>query len=56
MDLRRLAGLAAAIMIGFQLGANHWSYTYLAWIVPCIIVALLADEGGERREAAQTAG
>jgi hypothetical protein len=40
-DPRRIAALGGAIMIGFQLGANHWTYAYLPWVVPCVMIALL---------------
>jgi hypothetical protein len=40
-DPRRMAGLGAAILLGVQLAANYWSYTYLAWVFPLIAVALL---------------
>jgi hypothetical protein len=39
-DPRRIAALAAAILIGVQLAANHWSATYLAWVFPLLAVAL----------------
>jgi hypothetical protein len=39
-DPRRIAALAGAILIGFQLGANYWSYAYLAWALPCVMIAL----------------
>jgi hypothetical protein len=42
-DPARLAALSAAVLLGVQLTANYWSYLYLAWVVPGIVVALLAD-------------
>ena len=45
-DPRRMAALAAAVLLGVQLAANHWSATYLAWVFPLVAVALLA--GSER--------
>jgi hypothetical protein len=42
-DPRRLAALAGAILIGFQLGANYWSYAYLPWVLPCVILALFSS-------------
>jgi hypothetical protein len=42
-DPRRLAALAGAILLGFQLAANYWSYAYLPWALPCVIVALLSS-------------
>lgn len=42
-DPVRLAALAGAILLGLQLSANYWTYLYLAWVVPCVVVGLLAD-------------
>jgi hypothetical protein len=42
-DPMRLAALAGAVLLGLQLTANYWTYLYLAWVVPCIVVGLLAD-------------
>jgi hypothetical protein len=41
-DRGRMAALAAALLIGVQLAANHWSATYLAWLFPLLAVALLS--------------
>lgn len=40
-DPRRMAALAAAVLLGVQLAANHWSATYLAWVFPLVALALL---------------
>ena len=37
-----MAALAAAVLLGVQLAANHWSATYLAWVFPLVAVALLS--------------
>jgi hypothetical protein len=42
-DPMRLAALAAAVLLALQLTGNYWTYLYLAWVVPCIVVGLLAD-------------
>jgi hypothetical protein len=42
-DPMRLAALSGAVLLGLQLTANYWTYLYLAWAVPCVVVALLAD-------------
>ena len=42
-DARRVCALAAAALIGVQLGANYWTYAYLPWVFPLAAVALLAD-------------
>ena len=31
------------MLLGLQLTGNYWTYLYLAWVVPCIVVGLLAD-------------
>lgn len=45
-DALRLAALAGAVLLGLQLAANYWTYLYLAWAVPCVVVGLLADGPG----------
>ena len=45
-DLRQIAALGAAVVIGVQLGITHWFYLYVVWFVPFVLVALF---GGERR-------
>jgi hypothetical protein len=42
-DPRRLAGIFAALLLGVQLSANQWIYSYLPWVFPFIAVALLID-------------
>lgn len=41
-DPVRLAAMAAAVLLGLQLCGNYWTYLYLAWAVPCVVVSLLA--------------
>ena len=41
-DPRRICALAAAVLIGVQLGANYWTYAYLPWVFPLVAFALLA--------------
>jgi hypothetical protein len=43
-DPRRMAALAAAVMIAAQLAANYWAFLYLAWTVPLIVASLLSTE------------
>jgi hypothetical protein len=38
--VRRLAALSGAIIALLQLSANYWNFTYLAWLLPFILVAL----------------
>jgi hypothetical protein len=40
LDVRRLAALAGGVMLAFQLSANYWSWAYLPWVMPCILLAL----------------
>ena len=44
----QLAALAAALLIGTELIAQHWFYLYLVWFVPFVLVALgmLSPEPG----------
>jgi hypothetical protein len=51
-DPRRTAAIAAALLIGAQLAANHWSPTYLAWLFPLLAVALLAGPATPSRPRA----
>jgi hypothetical protein len=44
-SLRRAAALAGAVVALLQIGANHWSYMYLPWLLPFILVALLPPSG-----------
>lgn len=48
-DPVRLAALAGAVLLGLQLTGNFWIYLYLAWVVPCVIVGLLADAPASAR-------
>jgi len=36
----QIAALAAAVLIAFQIGADHWFYLYVVWFAPLIFVAL----------------
>lgn len=40
-SLVRVSALAAAVMLAFQIGASYWSYAYLPWVYPLLVVALL---------------
>ncbi len=42
-DRARIAALAAAILIGLQLAADYWTFLYLGWILPPVVLSLLAD-------------
>jgi hypothetical protein len=40
-DVRQIAALGAAVLIGVQLTMTHWFYLYVVWFVPFAFVALL---------------
>lgn len=42
-DPARLAALAAAVLLGLELVGNYWTFLYLAWVLPCVVVSLLAE-------------
>jgi hypothetical protein len=44
-DRTRLAALCAALMIGLQLSASYWTYMYLAWALPGLMLSLLWGAG-----------
>jgi hypothetical protein len=63
-DALQVAALGAAVLIAFQLAAEHWFYFYLVWFAPLALVAMLSPQvpsgpGAEsppaRDRAAQTA-
>ena len=43
-----LAALSAAVLVGFELTLTHWSYLYIPWFLPFVLLALLLP----RREPA----
>ena len=40
-----LAALSAAVLIGFELALTHWSYLYIPWFLPFVLLALLLRTG-----------
>jgi hypothetical protein len=44
-DIVRLSALAGALLLGVQLAANYWTWSYLPWVLPFLLVALLIAEG-----------
>lgn len=42
-DRARVAALFAAILLGLQIAAGYWTYLYLAWILPFVVLSLLGD-------------
>jgi hypothetical protein len=55
-DPRRMAALGAAVLLGIQLAANHWSVTYLAWVFPLVAVALLTPARSQEPASWRPAG
>jgi hypothetical protein len=51
-DLVRLSAIAGALLLGVQLAANYWTWSYLPWVFPFVAVALLMSEtrSRDRRE------
>ena len=49
-----LAALSAAVLVGFELTLTHWSYLYIPWFLPFVLLALLLPrrERGPVREPA----
>ncbi|MEA2493677.1 MAG: hypothetical protein QOJ29_1588 [Thermoleophilaceae bacterium] len=41
---RQCAAFAAALLLLVQVGANYWTFAYLAWVLPFILVALFPPE------------
>jgi hypothetical protein len=42
-DPVRMAGLFGALLLGVQLCASQWTYTYLPWVFPFVLFALMLD-------------
>ena len=36
-----LAALSAGVLVGFELALTHWSYLYIPWFLPFVLLALL---------------
>jgi hypothetical protein len=36
-----LAALSAAVLVGFELALTHWSYLYIPWFLPFVLLALM---------------
>ena len=59
-DLAQVASLAAAVLLGLQLVLQYWTWVYVGWFVPLLIVALAVREdrvpvGEEAAEASPAA-
>ena len=51
----RLAALCGALLLGVQLSASQWTYTYFAWAFPLVLVALLVERAPPARASAARA-
>ncbi len=47
-----LAALTAALLLAFELSLTHWSYLYLPWVLPFVLLALLLPRGPAARQDA----
>ena len=41
LDAVQLAALSGALVLGFELVLTHWSYLYLPWAFPFVLLALV---------------
>jgi hypothetical protein len=41
----QVAALAAALIIALQLPALHWSYMYIVWFLPLVLITVLVGDG-----------
>lgn len=53
-DLLGLAAASAAVLIGLQLSDGYFSFSYLLWFLPLVLVALTCD-GGQRQVSGSVA-
>jgi hypothetical protein len=51
-DVVGLAGACAVVIIGVQLGIDHWFYLYIPWFFPLVMLALLGRYGSPVRRRA----
>jgi hypothetical protein len=47
-----LAALTAALLLAFELSLTHWSYLYLPWVLPFVLLALLLPRDARPTEPA----
>jgi hypothetical protein len=36
-----VSAIAGAVLLGVQVSANYWSYMYLVWVLPFLVLSLL---------------
>src|SRR4030095_15441997 len=49
-----LAALSAALLVAFELSLTHWSYLYLPWVLPFVLLALFLPRTRVRPEPEPT--
>ncbi len=47
-----LAALSAAVLLGFELALTHWSYLYIPWFLPFVLLALMLPLRSDREPGA----
>ncbi|MGO8904026.1 MAG: hypothetical protein ACLQMH_00205 [Solirubrobacteraceae bacterium] len=55
-DQIRVSAIAGALLLGVQLAANYWTWSYLPWVFPFVLVALFMAGGPRPATALGTAG
>ncbi len=51
-----LAALSAAVLVGFELALTHWSYLYIPWFLPFVLLALFLPRRETSSECTVAAG
>jgi len=47
-----LAALSAALLVAFELALSHWSYLYIPWFLPFVLLALFLQPRAQTIEVA----
>ncbi len=55
-DVVRLGALAAALLLGVQLSADYWTWSYLPWVFPFLAAALLISAGESHARPPRASG
>jgi Glycosyltransferase family 87 len=53
-DRTRVAALFAAVLLGLQIAAGYWTYLYLTWVLPFVVLSLLSDQARRDGELRRT--
>lgn len=54
-DVVRMSALGAALLLGIQVSANYWTWSYLPWVLPLLLAGLFMTDGGRPAAVAGTA-